>query len=295
MSDQATQQESTSKVNPQAESDARAIGWRPLEQFRGDPDHWVDAETYLKRGREYLPLIRAENARLKQQLDEASGKVQGLEQTLAAATEAIEGLKEYQTAETQRAAKSARVALVKELKAAREDGDTDREADILAGIVDLDSATREAKAKPAEKKPAAAPAPAEQKIDPVVQEWIRDNPWFETDRRRRGLALGIAEELRNDPATASLVGRPFFDKVAEEVEIALGERPTSKVDGGRPNGSPAGRAGSAKRERGYNDLPADAKDACDKMGKKLVGPGRAYKDDAAWRSQYAKDYFEGEA
>jgi len=41
-------------------------------------------------------------------------------------------------------------------------------------------------------------------------------------------------------------------------------------------------------------LPADAKTVCDQQAKKLVGPGRAFKDEAAWRSHYAEQYFRGE-
>ena len=39
--------------------------------------------------------------------------------------------------------------------------------------------------------------------------------------------------------------------------------------------------------------PADAKDACDRQAKKLVGEGRAFKDMKSWQSYYANLYYEG--
>lgn len=35
---------------PDAEKIARSQGWRPKEEFKGNPDDWVDAETFAERG-----------------------------------------------------------------------------------------------------------------------------------------------------------------------------------------------------------------------------------------------------
>ena len=65
---------------------------------------------------------------------------------------------------------------------------------------------------------------------------------------------------------------------------------SSKVGESRPSGSPM----SGGRGRSFADLPADARDACDRQGRKLVGEGRAFKDMNAWRSYYVNLYYQGE-
>lgn len=51
------------------EAEARAQGWRPKEEFKGAAEQWSDAETFVKRADEVLPLIKKQNAHLKQEID----------------------------------------------------------------------------------------------------------------------------------------------------------------------------------------------------------------------------------
>jgi hypothetical protein len=118
---------------------------------------------------------------------------------------------------------------------------------------------------------------------------MEDNPWFGTDERKTMKAMGIAQVLRSDPENEALQGRAFFDRVKEELEGRSSPR-ADKVSGGRPTGAGGGSGGGSKA---FADMPSDAKEACDRQGKKLVGEGRAFKDMAAWRSYYANLYFQG--
>lgn len=282
-----------SAPNPEIEREARGMGWRPKEEFRGDTTHWVDAETFVRRGKEFIPILRAENGRLKNQVDATANELKEVKAALAAATEAIEGLREFQSEASKRAAQAARADLVKQLKEAREAEDVEREAEILSGIGDLDAAVREAKKEPPKKE--EKPTPSGPKVDPAYVEWEKDNQWIVTDGRRRALAIQIAAEMREDRANDGLKGREFFDAVAAEVDKVFGERALSKVDGGRSGGS-GGPARQPAKETGrtYDDLPADAKKACSDLAKKVVGANRAYKDEASWKTAYAKEYFAGE-
>mgnify|MGYP000532318609 CR=1 FL=1 len=85
--------------------------------------------------------------------------------------------------------------------------------------------------------------------------------------------------------------RKFFDKITEEMQPYLNPdegRPSSKVAGGRPAAS---ASAGGERKRTFADLPAEAKEACTRQARKLVGPGRAFKDDAAWQAHYVEQYF----
>lgn len=57
--------------------EARSMGWVDKRAFRGDPNNWVDATTFLKRGREVLPIVKSQleaersaNAQLRQEVAE---------------------------------------------------------------------------------------------------------------------------------------------------------------------------------------------------------------------------------
>lgn len=273
------------------EKAAREMGWRPLEEFRGDASKWVDAETFVSRGEHFLPIIKADRDRLREQNAQIVASLEETKQLLTASQEAIAELRKYHDEDTKRAVEKARKDLVAQLKQAREDGDVDLELALQGQITKIDVAKSAAPPPP----PPPPPASTASKIDPEFAAWEAENPWFKTDRKKHALAMAIAQELRDDPANAGLVGRKFYDKVTEGVEAYLGPAgspPASKVAGGRPTGS-AG-SGASTRARTFADLPEEAKAACASFAKKLVGPGRAYKDLDAWQSEYAKRYFDGE-
>lgn len=52
------------------EAEARAQGWSPKDDFKGDPNRWVDAETFVKRADEMMPLIKAQLKHVRRELEE---------------------------------------------------------------------------------------------------------------------------------------------------------------------------------------------------------------------------------
>lgn len=48
------------------EAEAREDGWCPQEEWKGKPDQWVDAETFVKRGEEIRPILQAKLRRLQE-------------------------------------------------------------------------------------------------------------------------------------------------------------------------------------------------------------------------------------
>jgi hypothetical protein len=51
------------------EAEARKMGWKPAEEFAGDPNKHVDAKTFYERGQEMMPILRAQNRDLMKRLD----------------------------------------------------------------------------------------------------------------------------------------------------------------------------------------------------------------------------------
>jgi hypothetical protein len=266
-----------------AEERAAQMGWKPKDQFKGPEDRWVDAETYIKRGEDIEPILRANNKKLLDKVTALEADVTNSKALLAASSEAIEELKKFNTEAARAAAKTQQQEIIAGIRAARESGDVEAETRLIDQLTDSKAALKVAEAtKKVEPKAADAPQP----LTPEVKEWLKENPWFGNDKRKTALAFGIAEEMRaagEKPNTLE-----FYQKVGVEVEKTLGgnsrrEAP-SKVEGA--NGSAGGTASG----KSYADLPQDAKEACERMGKKLVGAGRAYKTEADWRKVYVEKY-----
>jgi len=273
--------EANTVVESQAPADvqkaAEQMGWIPPSRFKGDPERFVDADVYVKRGEEVLPIVREQNKRLHSELDQLKSESAKTRQALAAAQKAIEQMEEVHTVATQKAVEDARKQLKSQLAAASEAGDHEGVAELTDQLTKM----------PEKAAIAPKPTPAPQAFTPPKEllEWNQENPWFGTNKRKTSLALGIAQELRDAGDTTD--GRAFFEKVAKEMEKELGttQEPPDKVSGARggsdaPNGS----------KNGYSSMPAEARAACDADAKRFVGEGKKYKTIADWRTRYAEIY-----
>lgn len=260
------------------EQRAKELGWHPLEGFKGDPAKWVDAETFVQRGEELMPILKANNAKLTGTVEDLRGKVTSLQQTVLDAQAALTEFRKYHEATALREYERALETLKTERKEARKEGDDDRVEELTEAIDTLrDSAPKPVAAAPTPPAPPTAPA-----IHPDYKQWEEDNAVWLADPEKRAYSQGVATYLRAAGRPES--GRAFLDLITKEVEAKFGGRASDKfVEGG----DSTARSGSG---RSYNDLPPDAKAACDRFGQRFVGKGKAYETLADWRKQYAKDY-----
>lgn len=259
---QPQDQQQNDQQDTQRQSDearARSMGWRPREEFRGDESKWVDATEFVRRGEEHLPIVRAELKRTRQDLDE----------TRRLAREALDFQRQQQERERKRLQGEIE-ALKQQQLAAVQSGDTQ------AYLQTEQAIKAKTEQMPAEVKPIPAPGPAPEAID-----FKRRNPWFERDAALRGAANGIHEELLQSEPGLSLaenlarveeeVKRRFPDRFVNPRRNSPGTVEGVTQTGGRPPGT---------RKKGYADLPAEAKAACDKyVAQKLMT-----------RDQYLADY-----
>ena len=261
------------------EARAREMGWVPQEEFKGNPDRWTDAETWVKNGENAIPLLRKDNENLR-------GEVRHLKELFQNSQEAIQALQEVHTEATKRAVEQAKKDLMAEIRAAREEGDVDLEIRLTDELTDLKLAEKtQSKVKQVQEQ-----QQQQQQPDPDLAAWMGENTWFGKDERKTMRAMGIAQQLRSDPANDGLVGKPFYDKVDALLRGESGSPHTTKVGETRHSGN-----GGSGRGKTYADLPQEAKDACAKQAKRVVGEGRAYKDLPSWQAAYADIYFQGEA
>jgi hypothetical protein len=251
------------------EAEARDLGWVPKEEFKGDPNKWRDPEEFVKWGEEFLPFVRADNKKLRKELDE---------------------LKKQQTDEIKRMSKlfdGTKKRLEAEYKERLETLQQQREAAVasgdVAGFKRADAKIDQLKAEAVEETAPTTPA-AGQTDEDYQADWVAKNDWYTTEPAMFREAFDYSQMLaiKNPKITIA-------ENLAK-VDAHMREKFPEKFGGKKAaaNGHAAVDGGGAfptagKQGKGWDDLPSDAKQA----GEKFVKDG-TFKD----RSAYAKAYFE---
>lgn len=267
----------SNEVAPEVVKEAESQGWVPKERFRGNESDWVDANTFVKRGREILPILRKNNENLVKDLN-------ATKEQLKEFREAAEEFKKFQKEAYERKANEYE-ARIKEIKESRAQAISDGDGQKVNALDDaLDQAKEDLKeAKQAVKEADTvkeAPPPAAN-IEPELQTWLDGNEWFGQDKRMTAVANGIGESLRLE--FPLLKGKAFLEKLdevlAEEFPNKFGKKqsPASRVESGSGR---QGRGGS--NAQSYDNLPADAKAACDKFVKQKLMTKEEYVASYDW-------------
>jgi hypothetical protein len=114
------------------EERAQRMGWTAKEKFRGDPERWVDAATFVKNGEESLPILRE--------------RLRTLEKTNVDLGKSVQEFKKMSDTAYERAYGKAKKELEAEVKRAAKAGDEVGAAAASTELADLekDKATRDA-------------------------------------------------------------------------------------------------------------------------------------------------------
>jgi hypothetical protein len=257
--EQAAQAEAQRQAD---EGKARNQGWRPKEEFRGDPAKWVDAAEFNRRGEEHIPILRANLERTRQELDE----------TKRIAKEAVDFQRQLNERDRRRL-QGEIDALNQQKLAAVSSGDTQAYLASEHGI----------KLRSEQMPPAEQARPAQPEIPAEVRDFATRNPWITSDPELGAAAQAFHVGLQNHPDTQFLPLAENLRRTEEHIRRMYPEKfgnPRRNLPG-TVEGAPALGAGSKPRKKGYIDLPAEARAACDKfVAQKLMS-----------RDQYLSDYF----
>lgn len=241
-------------TGPTIEDRAKEMGWRPQSEYKGSAP-WVDPETFVKRGEEMLPIIRANAKKDKAELAATKASLERLEKTLA-------DFSEFHSKTAQREYARASADLEARLTAAAEIGDTEGVKAANKAIVALE-------------KEAKAPEPGKSDGEAEYKAWVKENPWFETDAAMRG----AAKEYGQEAVAKGLSPAAQLVEVTKRIKADF----PHKFENTRRN-DPAAVAGhTVARTPGgktFSDLPADAK----------AQAMRFEKQGLVTREQYAKDF-----
>ena len=260
--------------------EATGQGWVPKEKFKGNDEDWVDAPTFVKRGREILPILRKNNENLIRELNQTKS-------TLHEFKLAADEFKKFQKDAYERKAKELEQEVI-DLRAAKAQAITDgdgKRVDVLDDAID--AAKEEVKAAKASSErvvaiPTQAPVTG---VDPKLQIWLDKNEWFGKDKRLTAMTNSLGESLRLE--NPSLIGEAFLNKLDEALAEEFPQKfkgketrtPGYQVEGSGGRSRPVGTGGG---KQGYESLPAEAKAACDRFVKQKLMTREAYLADYDW-------------
>lgn len=250
------------------EERARRMGWVPQEDFRGDPAKWVDADTFVDRGENMMPLLKENLSRMEQ-------KFESLEKDSAAKidklTDTIEKFAQFHKTTAQRAYKRAEKELKSKMREAVASGDT-----IAFDAISKEMETLSDEIKEPESKPPQGG------VHPDYPSWQQANAWYGADQELTAFANGVGPIVAQEHPDMN--GKPFFEEVTKRVRATFPHKFTNPnkekpvpVEGGGGGGGSDG-----KKKKGWSDLPNEAKEA---YSSHFAGIKGFSKDD------YAKDYW----
>lgn len=254
------------------ESEARERGWTPLDEFRGDPSRFVDAETFIKNAETKMPLLSKENKQLKD-------KIEFLERTVKRLTKA-----------EQNAYNSALEDLKRQQREAVEYGD-------VTAFEKIDQKIDKLKIDMQEDMPAAS---VEERANVAFAEFKAENEWYglgmlpaatDAERRAHNLANALADKYAAQGLQKTMEPSEFFAKIADEVREKYPDLGSEvKAPRAKPAVDVAGvtRPGGPRNARTGANLPNDAKAQADRFFAQGIYPKA--KSVAEARDLYAKSY-----
>jgi hypothetical protein len=289
---------------PEEMEKAKAIGWKPPKEWKGNPpkNGFVKAKEYLERAETVIPIMRAENKKLKDELAETRADLKSFREetnkTVAKMAQMSKVALDRQRAQLEDKYSAA-------IDAATEVGDKDQvrklrqaEREDIKKLDDAIEIKEENTDKAKEKVNGALP----KDVQDDIAEWLAENNWYSADEEMQILANFLDGKLTKDKPGMTTkerlaevrkgVAKRFPEKFGKEPEDdeSEDEKPArgSRVEGG--SRSPGGGGGSR-----FSKLPADAKSQADKFIKEdglfLEKGEDSVKDLAKARERYAADYF----
>ena len=286
--------EQEAQPNPAVEAEARAMGWVPETEWKGEPPKsgFKSAEEFVQRGKEVLPIV---NAQLRKERDSLKDELSSLKRETA---EKIENLSRMSKVALDRQRKQIETDFEARKEAAVETGDKAAYNEANKAQKDALAEFDKAAAEPAKDKTATFEVPPSVKA--TVDEWVAENGWFRTDEEMNAVANARHAKLLKEKAGLTLaenlaqvteyVKKRFPEKFADDEEPGSDEAPRrgSPVEGGsRVNGGSNGKSA-------WSRIPKDAQTQADRFikddGLFLDRGETAEKDLQKARERYAREY-----
>jgi len=322
-----TQAETTRENAPpddaEVERVARVNGWKPKDEFKGDPEKWAPAPVFVARGLENPAILADRNKVLASKLDRLELQhrtaTAQLETKLNDAVSTVATMTTMMRSAEQRAFERARRELKAERDKAVESGDTQTYQRVDREIEELD------KAKPPPEPVVTSPPPPPANTrpppsqDPAIQRFYAENQWYDPTNSRsdRDMEMMMYADTIH---TGLLSTRPDLTMdqnlnfVLNEVKARFPHKfgrsdtrvrsnehdQTDDDDNGRraeptsvsPSGGGAPRRQTGQR-RTFDAMPKDSRDAYVKYADQIkrYSEQKGIKEIPLTKEEWARDYW----
>lgn len=245
------------------EAKARAMGWKPEDEFQGDPANWKSAEDFVRISDNVMPVLKERLEKVLQNLDKMSSE-------LAEVKKSNEVIKEHH----KRVYKTAYEDALAKIRAGKEEA---VEARDLATYKELEKEEERLIKQSVENFPEARETTKSEGV-PEYYEFLERNPWYSTNLEMQAFANAlqdviVGEGVANDKDFFEEVERRVRKRYPEQFKNERKSGPGS-VEGGDP---PVVAKPGLKKS--WTNLPDDAK--------------RAYQEhfaDFLSKDEYLKEY-----
>ena len=150
---------------------ARRMGWRPKEEYKGDPDKWVDATDFVQKSETDIRTIRRANQHMSRKIEKMES---GIEQILAHQGRQLDAAREESFRHAQQTLKRRYEEAVTEGDVVKAEKVWDARETLATQQVN------ESKSKPVQQPDGGkqGPSPEEQEM---IAEWVESNRWYSED------------------------------------------------------------------------------------------------------------------
>lgn len=221
-----TQEQAPEKQYSAIEQRAMEQGWRPKEEFQGDPEAFIDAPEFVRRG-ELFSKIEVTTRELKQ------------------VRQALDALKDHHSKVKETEYKRALASLEAARKQALVEGEHER---FFALEEKIEEIKTEKQTFDEELQQASAPA---QEVHPAFADWLSKNKWYETDEAMRAYADRLGTKYAktlSPPEALRQITEDVKKKFAHEFTNPKSSRPMAVEPSGR-GASNAGNYTMSPEER----------------------------------------------
>lgn len=301
---------------PDEQAKARAQGWRPKNEWRGDPRAWIPASEFLVRGEQIMPILRSRAERAERNVSEMQQRIERMEREQTERLRRLENVSRVALQEQARQLANHYEGLRRQ---AVERGDVEAYDQVSQqysqALGDLNTRAAAAEAVPPQQEEQPQRDP---ETDRAVRDWIGQQDWWSRDKEMTEEAINYHGYLlqtkpwmsveRNLEATEAYLRGQFPDRYQggqPARQNGNGARPNAQTQQSRQPAHAAveggGRLpGGGPRAKGWADIPAEDKRSAESFIRNdgLFLPDGANpeklseQDINKARANYARAYFE---
>lgn len=214
---------------PSVEDQAKVLGWKSPDEFKGDPEYALSAEDFIEKGQTDLPILR-ENVRK-------------LQATVATQTATMTQMQSDTANYIDMTVKAKISDYEADLKKAADEGDSEGVIKAHKAITDMKDSQ-----KPVGSTNGKAPPPE-------VQAFIDSNTWYGTDKEKTEYADFLDTRSQGNSI------EEHYANIAKKVKAHFAEKKPTP-----PNVEGGGRKKTvSKRSQTFENMNEESRAACERM------------------------------